>query len=100
MSAADCRCTSHKGVQADGFRPRLMPRHYKKRFLTPLLSECLTPALLAKAFRGQLVLQDPNDELASVLLERLRATRAAAGEKPPRKVMTERKTITTTLTTG
>ena len=52
MSAADCRCTSRKGVQADGFRPRLTPRHYKKRFLTPLLSERLTPALLTKAFRG------------------------------------------------
>jgi type I restriction enzyme, S subunit len=33
----------------------------------------LTPALLAKAFRGELVPQDPNDEPASVLLERIRA---------------------------
>ena len=48
--------------------------------------ERLTPALLAKAFRGELVPQDPNDEPASVLLERIRAARAAAGEKPPRKV--------------
>jgi type I restriction enzyme S subunit len=38
----------------------------------------LTPALLAKAFRGELVPQDPNDEPASVLLERLAATRRAA----------------------
>jgi type I restriction enzyme, S subunit len=38
----------------------------------------LTPALLAKAFRGELVPQDPNDEPASVLLERIRSTRAAA----------------------
>jgi type I restriction enzyme S subunit len=37
----------------------------------------LTPALLAKAFRGALVPQDPNDEPASVLLERIRAARAA-----------------------
>lgn len=44
----------------------------------------LTPALLAKAFRGELVPQDPNDEPASVLLERIRAARAAAGEKPKR----------------
>lgn len=36
----------------------------------------LTPALLAKAFRGELVPQDPNDEPASVLLERIRAARA------------------------
>jgi type I restriction enzyme S subunit len=38
----------------------------------------LTPALLAKAFRGELVPQDPNDEPASELLERLTASRAAA----------------------
>jgi type I restriction enzyme S subunit len=42
----------------------------------------LTPALLAKAFRGELVPQDPDDEPASVLLERLRAARAAAPPKP------------------
>ena len=61
--------------------------------------ERLTPALLAKAFRGELVPQDPNDEPASVLLERIRASRAAAGEKPSRKVRTERKPMATTLTT-
>jgi len=33
----------------------------------------LTPALLDKAFRGELVPQDPNDEPASVLLERIRS---------------------------
>jgi type I restriction enzyme S subunit len=47
----------------------------------------LTPALLAKAFRGELVPQDPNDEPASVLLERIRAARqaeAGAG-KPSRR---------------
>jgi type I restriction enzyme, S subunit len=40
--------------------------------------ERLTPALLTKAFRGELVPQDPNDEPASVLLERIRAARAAS----------------------
>ncbi len=44
--------------------------------------ERLTPALLAKAFRGELVPQDPDDEPASVLLERIRAARAAAPAKP------------------
>lgn len=39
----------------------------------------LTPALLAKAFRGELVPQDPGDEPASVLLERIRAARQAEG---------------------
>lgn len=35
----------------------------------------LTQSLLAKAFRGELVPQDPDDEPASVLLERIRAER-------------------------
>nr|WP_082784418.1 restriction endonuclease subunit S [Gluconobacter thailandicus] len=43
----------------------------------------LESSLLAKAFRGELVPQDPNDEAASVLLDRIRAERAAA-PKPKR----------------
>ena len=42
----------------------------------------LTPSLLAKAFRGELVPQDPNDEPASVLLERIRVER---GKGKPRR---------------
>lgn len=42
----------------------------------------LTSALLAKAFRGELVPQDPNDEPASVLLDRINAARATAPAKP------------------
>lgn len=38
----------------------------------------LDQAVLAKAFRGELVPQDPADEPASALLERIRAERAAA----------------------
>lgn len=37
--------------------------------------ELAEQAILAKAFRGELVSQDPNDEPASVLLERIRAAR-------------------------
>ena len=37
----------------------------------------LTQSILAKAFRGELVPQDPNDEPASLLLERIQAQRAA-----------------------
>jgi type I restriction enzyme S subunit len=46
----------------------------------------LTPSLLAKAFRGELVPQDPNDEPASELLARIRAARQAdpAAGKPSR----------------
>ncbi|AJC47426.1 specificity determinant HsdS [Xanthomonas sacchari] len=45
--------------------------------------DALTQSLLAKAFRGELVPQDPTDEPASALLERIRAQRAAA-PKPKR----------------
>lgn len=41
----------------------------------------LTQSILAKAFRGEMVPQDPADEPASVLLERIRAERV---EKPKR----------------
>ena len=37
----------------------------------------LTQSILAKAFRGELVPQDPSDEPASLLLERIQAQRAA-----------------------
>jgi type I restriction enzyme S subunit len=41
------------------------------------LLDRLEQATLAKAFRGELVPQDPNDEPAAVLLERIRAERQA-----------------------
>lgn len=49
-------------------------------------------SILAKAFRGELVPQDPNDEPASVLLERIRAEReAAAASKPSKRTRRRRK---------
>jgi type I restriction enzyme, S subunit len=52
--------------------------------------ERLTPSLLAKAFRGELVEQDPNDESAEKLLERIQEARKAEkassdGKKVSRK---------------
>lgn len=54
-------------------------------------AERLTPALLAKAFRGELVPQDPNDEPAAELLRRIKenqsspAAPAKKGRKPGKK---------------
>jgi type I restriction enzyme S subunit len=49
------------------------------------LLDRLDRAILAKAFRGELVPQDPNDEPASVLLERVRASRAAQAKPTGRR---------------
>ena len=48
----------------------------------------LTPLLLAKAFRGELVPQDLSDEPASVLLERIAAKRATTATQPRRRQST------------
>ena len=44
----------------------------------------LTPSLLAKAFRGELVPQDPGDEPASALLARIRSETNGAGPRTAR----------------
>ena len=41
----------------------------------------LTPLTLAKAFRGELVPQDPNEEPASVLLQKIKTVREKSGGK-------------------
>ncbi len=45
----------------------------------------LTPSVLAKAFRGELVPQDPSDEPASLLLERLTSQPTAKPARATRK---------------
>ena len=50
----------------------------------------LESSLLAAAFRGELVPQDPNDEPASVMLERLAAERAASEAKPAKSAAAKR----------
>lgn len=45
-------------------------------------SDALRQSILKKAFSGQLVPQDPNDEPASVLLERIASEKAEAAATP------------------
>jgi len=58
--------------------------------------EKLTQSILAKAFRGELVLQDPNDEPASELLERIKAEKKKVefDKKNRRKSTKPRKSVT------
>jgi type I restriction enzyme S subunit len=58
----------------------------------------LTPALLAKAFRGELVPQDPNDQPASELLAKLKAQQSnAAAASRPKRSKTHRKPPSMTI---
>jgi hypothetical protein len=60
----------------------------------------LTPLVLAKAFRGELVAQDPKDEPASALLERIASKRTAGvgkNKKKPPGAVNERAPIATYL---
>lgn len=59
---------------AFGWLDRMAADHAVSSRLLPKLNT----AILAKAFRGELVPQDPNDEPASAMLDRIRAERAAA----------------------
>jgi type I restriction enzyme S subunit len=56
----------------------------KKAFFLNLLNR-LTQSILAKAFRGELVSQDENDEPASTLLERIKKTKIAEVNKSKKK---------------
>ena len=62
------------------------------------LTENFDQSILAKAFRGELVPQDQNDEPASVLLERIRAEREAAGSTAKRTKKRKRRQTSTTRT--
>ena len=55
-------------------------------------SEALRQSILKKAFSGQLVPQDPHDEPASVLLDRIRAEREKAMKNNHAKKIKKRKT--------
>jgi len=66
---------------AFGWLDRMASDHAAAVRLLPKLDA----AILAKAFRGELVPQDPNDEPASALLERIKAERGADGAKSGRR---------------
>lgn len=52
----------------------------------------ITPALLTKAFQGELVLQDPNDQPVTELMAKLKAQQSnAAAASPPKRSKTHRK---------
>lgn len=50
-----------------------------------VLVERLTPSALGKAFRGELVAQNPTDEPASALLAKLKAAHTSAAPEPSRR---------------
>ena len=60
----------------------------------------LDAAILARAFRGDLVPQDPNDEPASVLLARIKAERETAPKKTPGQKSTVHRLEARGISTG
>ena len=53
-------------------------------------SSILRQSILKRAFEGKLVPQDPNDEPASVLLERIKAEREVTTKETPKKAPRKR----------
>lgn len=60
---------------------KITTEHARAEQLLPKLDQ----AILAKAFRGELVPQDPNDEPASMLLERIKAERDGGDQTKRRR---------------
>lgn len=64
---------------------RLATRLEARRTAADHQLQHVTPSALAKAFRGELVPQDPNDEPAEALLARIRSQREVAPAAGPRR---------------
>ncbi len=72
----------HRVEQLFAFADKIEARYIKAKTMLDKLPQ----SILAKAFRGELVAQDPNDEPASVLLERIKAEKEKlAAEKKGKK---------------
>jgi type I restriction enzyme S subunit len=63
--------------QLFAFADRIEARYTKAKAMLDKLPQ----SILAKAFRGELVPQNPNDEPASVLLEKIKAEKEKLAEK-------------------
>lgn len=72
----------HRVEQLFAFADKIEARYTKAKSMLDKLPQ----SILAKAFRGELVPQDPNDEPASVLLERIKAEKIKIKEKNQEKI--------------
>jgi type I site-specific restriction endonuclease len=79
-----------RGVWLDAFS--LSPTRWSRRCASTLArAQHLRQSVVKHAFEGKLVPQDPNDEPASVLLERIRSTQNTTERKKPRRQSTRRR---------
>ena len=61
---------------------KILNNHMEQSNSLESMLQIFEQAILSKAFRGELVPQDPNDEPASILLERIRQEKARAVAEP------------------
>lgn len=75
--------------QLFAFADKIESRYTKAKSMLDKLHQ----SILAKAFRGELVAQDPNDEPASVLLEKIKAEKEQLKAEKKRKKSSKEKVI-------
>ena len=76
----------HRIETAFSWLDRVSADHASASNLLPKLDA----AILAKAFRGELVPQDPNDEPVEILLARIREARVGESRKPRQRTMRDK----------